>query len=72
MILSFMNKKHLTSAQRYTISVMYSEGYKQKSICIFWKNEIGTVEIKFTLDDTVEKTQIFQNRKIKQKFRIFA
>ena len=32
MILSFMSKKHLTNDQRYTISVMYREGYKQKDI----------------------------------------
>jgi len=27
-----MHKKHLTSAQRYTISVMYQQGHKQKDI----------------------------------------
>jgi len=27
-----MNKKHLTSDQRYTISVIYQRGHKQKDI----------------------------------------
>ena len=32
-----MSKKHLTSDQRHTISVMYSEGYKQKEIAVVLK-----------------------------------